>query len=881
MRTDNPKAVHLSDYQPPDYVVERTELRLDLDEETTSVDSRLWLRRRPGAARNAPLVLDGQDLELVALRIDGRALARREYDAGAERLVIPRPGERFVLECTNRIHPRANTALEGLYTSGPMLCTQCEAQGFRRITWYPDRPDVMAPFSTLLIADRERNPVLLSNGNRIGGGELPGGRHWAQWHDPHPKPSYLFALVAGDLACREDRYVTGSGRAVALRFYTEPENIDQCDHAIDSLKRAMRWDEQTYGREYDLDIYMVVAVGHFNMGAMENKGLNIFNTSCVLARPDTATDQDFSRVEAVVGHEYFHNWTGNRVTCRDWFQLSLKEGLTVFREAQFSGDMTAPALRRISDVRVLRSNQFPEDAGPMAHPVRPASYIEISNFYTATVYEKGAEVIGMIHRLVGTAGFRRGMDLYFERHDGQAVTTDDFVRAMEDANGIDLRQFRLWYTQAGTPRVHVRPRYDARRRTYTLEMTQSCPPTPGQARKRPLHVPVLTGLLGPDGNALPLRMAGEARARGTERLLELRRRREVFEFVSVPDRPVPSLLRDFSAPVILELELDDSDLAFVLAHDTDPFNRWEAAQQLATRLLVAECRGAGPALHEAAAPFIAALGRALADTVLDPALIAETLTLPGETVIAEQMESVDPVAVHRAREALRTAIATQLAGEFEAVYARLNTGARYRYDPAECARRRLKNACLAYLACTGDESAAGRCQVQFDTADNMTDEFAGLWGLANMDHPGRDRALARFYDKWRHEALVVDKWFSVQASSRLPDTPARVRSLLEHPDFDLGNPNRVRALLGAFAHGNPAHFHAADGAGYAFVAAQVRRLDPVNPQVAARLALSLSRWRRYDPPRQRLMRRALQTLVAGKRPSRDLYEIVAKSLGRK
>jgi len=880
MRADNPKAVRLADYRAPDYLVERTELRLDLGEESTTVDSRLTLRRRPGAAHSAPLVLDGHDLELVSLRVNGQVLGPRAYRHDGDRLVIAHPGARLVLECTTRIHPRANTALEGLYASGPMLCTQCEAQGFRRITYYPDRPDVMAPFTTLLIADRARFPVLLSNGNPVGAGELPGGRHWAQWHDPFPKPSYLFAVVAGDLACRPDRFTTRSGRDVALRFYTEPENIDQCAHAIDSLKRAMRWDEQAYGREYDLDIYMVVAVGHFNMGAMENKGLNVFNTSCVLAHPETATDQDFSRVEAVVGHEYFHNWSGNRVTCRDWFQLSLKEGLTVFREAQFSGAMSAPALRRIGDVRVLRANQFPEDGGPMAHPVRPESYIEISNFYTATVYEKGAEVIGMMHRLLGVDGFRRGMDLYFARHDGQAVTTDDFVRAMEDASGADLRQFRRWYTQAGTPRLRVRTHHDRARGRYRLEMEQDTPPTPGQPRKQPLHIPVQVGLLGRDGRALPLRLAGERRALGTERVLELRRRREVFEFTGVAERPVPSLLRDFSAPVILEIDLDDADLAFLLAHDADPFNRWEAAQQLATRLLLARCRGEATPLEQAGATFIAALGRTLADPSIDAALVAETMLLPSETVIAEQLTEVDPVAVHSAREELRRAIARVLAGELEAIYTRLNTGAPYRYDPDECGRRRLKNACLAYLASEGDEAAAARCTAQFDAADNMTDEFAALWGLATMDHPDRARALARFYDRWRGKPLVVDKWFNVQASSPLPGTLDTVRDLMGHPDFELRNPNRVRSLLGAFAHGNPARFHEAGGAGYAFIARQVVALDAINPQVAARLALALSRWRRFDRARQRQMRDALETILAGGKRSPDLYEVVAKSLDR-
>ncbi len=873
-----PDAVHLKDYRPPEYLIDRAELSFELDVEATVVTASLALRRNPAAVRgDGDLRLDGEQLELERIAIDGRELVPSDYRLDGDSLLLHRVPDRFRLETRVRIHPGLNTALEGLYRSGDMLCTQCEAEGFRRITFFLDRPDVMARFSTTLVADKARYPVLLSNGNPGERRELPDGRHLVRWEDPFPKPSYLFALVAGRLEAVRDSYRTVSGREVSLNIYVEPENLDKCDHAMRSLKKAMAWDEERYGREYDLDVYNIVAVSHFNMGAMENKGLNIFNAKYVLARPDTATDADFEGIEGVIAHEYFHNWTGNRITCRDWFQLSLKEGFTVFRDQEFSADMGSREVKRIEDVRVLRARQFAEDAGPLAHPVRPESYIEINNFYTATVYEKGAEVVRMQANLLGPEQFRRATDLYFERHDGQAVTTEDFVRCMEDASGRDLTQFRRWYSQAGTPEVSARGEYRAADRTYVLTVRQQTPPTPGQSVKQPLHVPLAVGLLDESGNDLALRLAGEeqARAPGT-RVLELCAAEQEFHFVDVPSRPIPSLLRGFSAPVKLHVDYSDEDLMFLMAHDSDGFNRWDAAQKLAERLLLALVADPATPVPEG---FLDAFRRALTDGSVDPALRAEVLSLPSETYLGDQMATVDVVGIHRAREALKARIGNALRHDLLALYEKCRDDGPYQLTPEAIGRRALKNLCLDYLMQGADTQARALCSAQFEAGRNMTDVIAALRLLANAGGEAGEAALATFYDEWRGDQLVLDKWFAIQATGRREDTPDRVRRLLAHPDFTLTNPNRVRSLVGAFCMGNPVHFHAADGAGYRFLRERVLELDPLNPQIASRLLQSLVQWRRFDPDRQALMRAELQQILDVEELSRDLFEVASRALG--
>ncbi len=861
----------LKDYRPPDYQVSTVELHFELGEEEVLVRSRMALNADyEGAGEIRPLRLDGRGLELVSVTLEGERLTGGQYLLDEESLILPEPPRRFILEIETVLKPRSNSSLEGLYQSGGNFCTQCEAEGFRKITYYPDRPDVMALFSTTIIADRERYPVLLSNGNRVDGGELSDGRHWVKWEDPFPKPCYLFALVAGDLAHVSDRFTTCSGRAVKLKLYVERHNLHKCAHAIRSLKRAMAWDERVYGREYDLDCYMIVAVDDFNMGAMENKGLNIFNSKFVLASPETATDTDFQYIEGVVAHEYFHNWSGNRVTCRDWFQLSLKEGFTVFRDQEFSADMGSRAVQRIGDVNRLRNTQFPEDHGPLAHPVRPDSYVEINNFYTATVYEKGAEVVRMIHTLVGAEGFRAGTDLYFQRHDGQAVTTDDFVSSMEEANRIDLGQFRRWYSQAGTPRIEVSDTYDAASCRYTLRLVQSCPATPGQARKLPFHIPVEVALLDDKGEEL----AGG-------QVLELREPEQLFHFEGIGQRPIPSLLRGFSAPVILRYAYSQDQLAFLMTHDTDPFNRWEAGQQLATGIILpladGRCDGRQFALDDI---LVGAFRKILTGNTEDPAFTALLLTLPSESWLAEQCETVDPVAIHDARSIVRRVLASRLEAVWLAGYEANNAHGEYRVDAISIGRRSLKNLCLSYLMELPEESIRQGCFEQFTTAGNMTDTMAALQALANCECPEREPALDAFYQRWRDDALVVDKWFSLQATSRLPGTLARVKKLLEHPAFDMRNPNRVRALIGAFSQGNPARFHQPGGAGYRFLAEQVLELDRINPQVAARVLNPLTRWQRYDEQRQRLMKMELERIASAEPLSRDVYEIVSRSLNR-
>jgi len=875
-----PQAKYRADYAVPAFLVDSLDLRFELDEKATTVAATLALRRNPAAEDvHAPLVLDGEGLELLSIALDGRKLTETRYALYPEGLTIEGLPDAFTLRTEVRIRPRANKAFEGLFMAGSTFCTQCEAEGFRRITYYPDRPDVMTTWTVTVVADARRCPVLLSNGNLVEEGALDGGRHFARYADPFKKPSYLFALVAGDLRCHAGTFTTASGRTVELGIYVEPENVDKCEHALRSLRKAMKWDEQVFGLECDLDQYKIVAVNDFNMGAMENKGLNVFNSKFVLARPETASDDDYEAIEGVVAHEYFHNWTGNRVTCRDWFQLSLKEGLTVFRDQQFSADMTSRAVKRISDVRVLRTHQFAEDAGPMAHPVRPESYIEMNNFYTVTVYNKGAEVVRMMHTLLGAEGFRRGMDLYFERHDGQAVTCDDFRAALADANGVDLEQFERWYLQAGTPRIAVSGAYDARARTYTLTLRQSTPPTPGQEEKLSFHVPVAVGLLDPRGADVPLRLAGEERAGPATRVLELRGEEASFTFVDVPERPVPSLMRGFSAPVVVECEHSAADLAFLAAHDGDPFNRWDAGEKHALRTLlglVADLQAGRPLALDG--DFVRAFRATLGDGRLDRSLKALALVLPDEPWLAEQMETADPEAVHAARNFARAALAAALRDELLDGYRENAQEGPYRIDQESIGARRLKNVCLAYLTAHRAEDFVPLCAEQFRAADNMTDQIAALGLLCHIDRPEREEALAAFHERWKRDPLVIDKWFSVQALSDLPDVLPRVERLMEHPDFTLENPNRARALVGAFGTGNFAHFHAASGAGYAFLAERVLELDAQNPQVASRLLTPLLRWRRYDAGRGGHMKAQLERLMAAPKLSKDVYEKVARSL---
>ncbi|HEY3486517.1 MAG TPA: aminopeptidase N [Gammaproteobacteria bacterium] len=877
-KNENPKAVFLKDYKPPAFWVETVDLEFDLEPERTRVRSVMVLKRNPAAGSAAALELDGADLELLSIALDGRPLSTTEYRQSDMGLVIDSPPDKFTLTIETRINPAGNTSLEGLYMSGGNFCTQCEAEGFRKITYYIDRPDVMARFSTLIRAERQAFPVLLSNGNCIARGELEDGRHWVRWEDPYPKPSYLFALVAGNLVAVEDQYTTRSGRKVDLKIYVQPHNRDRCAHAMRSLHNAMRWDEQTYGLEYDLDIFMIVAVDDFNMGAMENKGLNIFNSKYVLARPDTATDADYQNIEGVIGHEYFHNWTGNRVTCRDWFQLSLKEGLTVFRDQEFSADMSARALKRIEDVRMLRTMQFAEDAGPTAHPVRPESYIEINNFYTVTVYEKGAEIIRMQHTLLGHTGFRKGMDLYFSRHDGQAVTIEDFVCAMEDANNVELKQFRLWYSQGGTPELTVTDRYDAQKRVYQLTIRQSCPPTPAQPRKKPMHIPVAVGLLDASGKGLPVRTGAGQNAVDTL-VLNLIAAEQTFTFIDVPVKPVPSLLRGFSAPVNLRYEYSDPQLCLLMAQDSDSFNRWEAGQQYALRILLRllEAQQSGKTLTVDPV-FIEAVDATLRSANTDPGLIAEILTLPAERYIADQVRIIDPLSIHLARQCLRREIGRTLGPLLRQRYDELRDDAEYSIEPEAMARRRLKNLCLDYMMQTGKTDAIELCLIQYRSARNMTDKLAALSALADQPGEMRNDVLQDFYEHHKQDTLVMDKWFSIQALSNLPDTLQRVEALQRHAAFSLKNPNKVRALIGAFCLSNPARFHESAGGGYELLFNTVIALDRINPQVAARMVLALTRWRKFVNPQRELMQQRLQAILATPDISRDVYELVSKSL---
>ena len=845
-----PHAVRLADYRPPDWLIPDVALDFDLDAARTIVKARLSVVRN--GAHDRPLVLDGQGLELLGLKVDGQGRMERPHGAT---LTLAISGDTATIETEVAISPQANTQLMGLYASGGKLCTQCEAEGFRRITFFPDRPDVLSTYTVRLTADAVPYPVLLANGNLQATG-VAGTRHWAEWHDPWPKPCYLFAAVAGDLSAFRDSFTTMSGRHVDLAIWVAEADLPRCAHAMAALKTSMAWDETEYGREYDLDVFNIVAVDDFNFGAMENKGLNIFNSKYILADAETATDADFDAVAAVVAHEYFHNWTGDRVTCRDWFQLSLKEGLTVFRDQQFSADQGSRAVRRIDDVRSLRAVQFPEDAGPLAHPIRPGEYIEIGNFYTATVYNKGAEVIRMLHTLLGPEKFRAGTDLYFDRHDGQAVTTEDFVAAMEDASGHDLTQFRRWYEQAGTPRVSATLDHDPVTATATLRLEQSTPPTPGQADKPPLHIPLRAALFD----------AGTGARIGEERLVELTEATGsvTFEGVTVP--PLLSINRGFSAPVVLTAPVDRKAAAFLSAHDDDPFARYEAFQQLALDVL----SGDGPADD-----LVEALGATL-ESGLDAAFIAEAVLLPSEAFIGDQAATVDVEAIHRRREGARIRAATALKDQWWAAY-RANTANRYEMTPEAKGRRRLRNVALGYLMATGDADAVAAAWTQFEGADNMTDRLAALGQLANSDAPERDAALAAFHDRYAADASSIDKWFAVQAMSTRPDTVERVIALSQHPDFAAANPNRLRALVGAFG-ANQLHFNDASGAGYRFVADQVMAVDRINSGSAARLVVPLGRWRRFDASRAALMRGELERILAAPHCSKDVFEMASKSL---
>lgn len=892
MRTDTAATTHRLDYVPPGYRVDSIDLGFDLDPQATRVAARSTLRRNPDSPQR-DIVLYGEELELVTLRMNGKPLTRRQYTLEGGKLVIPRAPVEVTLEIETLLRPDTNTSLMGLYVSNGNFFTQCEAEGFRKITFFPDRPDVMATYRVMLRADKAQYPVLLSNGNLVEQGDLGDGRHYALWEDPFKKPSYLFALVAGKLVCEEQTIRLASGREALLQVWVEDGNLDKTSHAMDSLVKSIRWDEERYGLELDLDRFMIVAVGDFNMGAMENKGLNIFNTKYVLANPRIATDADYAGIESVVAHEYFHNWTGNRVTCRDWFQLSLKEGLTVFRDQEFSADMmgsdSGRAVKRIEDVRVLRAAQFPEDGGPMAHPVRPDSYVEINNFYTLTIYEKGAEVVRMFQTLLGREGFRKGMDLYFARHDGQAVTCDDFRAAMADANGRDFTQFERWYSQAGTPRLIARSHFDQAAATWTLELEQFCPPTPGQSVKLPMHIPVAVGLLDTDGSDLPLRLAGAAaaddigvHAAPTTLVLELTEPKQSFTFAGIERKPVPSLLRNFSAPVILDVDYGDDELAFLLAHDSDPFNRWEAGQRLATRRLLSLAEsGIGADLDYAPTAqdelIAQALRKLLRDDTLDPAFRDLALTLPSEGMLSEQVDVIDPLAIHRARRALRRRLARTLREDLRAAYEANEVAGAYRPDPDHAGRRALRNTALGYLAELGDEGAHRLMQDQLSGAFNMTDRIAALAAMVHNDAPGTAAALQQFYDDFEGEALVIDKWFSLQAAAPAT-TVAQVHSLMQHPAFTLKNPNRARSLLFAFCNSNPAQFHAPDGSGHAFWAEQVIALDAINPQVAARLARALDRWRKYTPALQASMQAALEQVAAKKKLSNDVAEVIGKAL---
>ncbi len=890
MKDAQPKNIYLKDYQVPDFLIEKTDLVFRLDEEVTTVTSTLLVKRNTQSLdKEAPLVLHGQSLQLISLSVDGRELSQDEYTVDDESLTVS-VADKSILTCVTQIKPQENTSLEGLYQSSSMYCTQCEAEGFRKITYYLDRPDVMSEFSTKIIADKNKYPVLLSNGNLVNQGELSDDYHWAQWHDPFKKPAYLFALVAGNLNFIEDSFTTSSGRDVTLRIYVEEKDLDKCDHAMSSLKHSMKWDEEVYGREYDLDIFMIVAVDDFNMGAMENKGLNIFNTSCVLAKAETTTDAAFQRVEGVVAHEYFHNWSGNRVTCRDWFQLSLKEGFTVFRDEEFSSDMGSRGVKRIEDVSLLRTLQFAEDAGPMAHPVQPASFIEISNFYTLTIYEKGSEVVRMLHTLLGPEDFRKGSDLYFQRHDGQAVTINDFISAMETVSKRDLTQFKNWYTQAGTPVLTVSDDYDESKQTYQLTVKQHCPDTPEATsnEKHAYHLPIAMGLVG-ESLCLPVKLdlqEGVSHENKTQMILELTQEEQSFTFVDVKERPVPSLLRNFSAPVKLKYDYSRDDYVRLMKYDEDSFVRWDATQQLAVSIiqeLMQEYRANDKAVSSGVIDnaLTDGLSSVLNDESMDKAMVALLLTLPSEAYLAEISPTVDVDAIVFARNALECSLAESLKDDLLSCYQRLNVEEDYQPSADGIAKRSLKNTALHYLMLINHSNIVDQCLVQLNTANNMTDKMAALHAIVHSDLPEvtahKQSSLDDFYGQWKDEPLVVTQWLSTQARVPSVETLESVKALMGHESFSITNPNKVRALIGAFTQ-NMQSFHQSSGEGYRFLAEQVIALNKINPQIAARVITPLTRWGKYDQDRQELMRQALISIRDTDGLSKDVFEVVNKSL---
>ena len=880
MKTTTGKTIFLKDYQQPAFWIDTVNLEFDLFEEHALVTSTVkYLRNQEASLTD--LELFGTELELQKISLNGYELSESDYSIGDdEHLTLTNLADEFSLEIITKIYPQDNKSLEGLYQSSGNFCTQCEAQGFRKITYFLDRPDVMGKFVTIIRADKDKYPVLLSNGNLIDSGEIENGKHYAVWQDPFKKPAYLFALVAGDLKHVTDSYTTTSGRNVKLEIYTEAHNIDKCDHAMQSLKRAMKWDEDRFGLEYDLDIYMVVAVDDFNMGAMENKGLNIFNSKLVFASPQTATDNDYINIEAVIGHEYFHNWTGNRVTCRDWFQLSLKEGLTVFRDQEFTADLHSRAVKRIEDVRMLRTHQFPEDASPMAHPIRPASFMEINNFYTLTVYEKGAEIVRLYNTLLGEDGFRKGMDLYFERHDGQAVTTEDFLSAMADANGMDLSQMQHWYDQAGTPTVDVAMDYDDAEKTCTLNFTQVFADTPEAKaeQKQPYLIPIKIGLLNENGKEI------------LSKTVQLTNQIQSETYKGIMSKPLPSLLRDFSAPVKLNYDYSVDDLVFLMKHDRDSFNRWEASQRLTKTLMLDMLADKADGKPIGIEPkIIDAFQGVLTDEKLDNGLKAEALSMPSENDMAEAVAYIggkaDPEAIHSVRELLISTVGSGLRRPLENLFGQLvNDLSKIPYSPdaKSIGKRRLKNVCLNYLSSLNDPAVSQFIYHQFKTSlqpeGNMTDTLASLSLLASIQCPEREMAIVDFEEKWQHDTLVMDKWFAMLATSSLPGALDEIKQLMGHPLFDMKNPNKVRSLIGAFANGNPVNFHDADGSGYEFIADRVIELDGFNPQVASRLVRALMNWRRYEEGRAGLMREQLERIKAVEGLSGDVFEIVSKAL---
>jgi len=869
--------VRLEDYRPPEFLIDTVDLTFRLHPEATRVTARLAVRPNSEAA---DLVLVGDELNLVSVALNDAPLAPDQYEATPQRLVVRSvPRATFTLTIETEINPTANTKLMGLYRSSGTYCTQCEAEGFRRITYFLDRPDVLAVYTTRIEAPKASAPVLLSNGNLTGSGDIKGtDRHFAVWHDPFPKPSYLFAMVAGDLGSIHDTFVTASGRRVALGIYCEHGKEERCGYAMEALKRSMRWDETAFGREYDLDVFNIVAVSDFNMGAMENKGLNVFNDKYVLADPDTATDIDFGLIEGVIAHEYFHNWTGDRITCRDWFQLCLKEGLTVYRDQEFSSDVRSRPVKRIADVRTLQARQFPEDAGPLAHPVRPETYHEINNFYTPTVYEKGAEVVRMLKTVLGDAGFRAGMDLYFQRHDGQAVTIEDFLAAFADSTGADLTQFKFWYQQAGTPRVRAAGAYDAKAKTYTLSLSQATSPTPGQPVKRPLHIPVRFGLVGQNGADLAYEKVEGGNVTGD--VINLTAAEQTLVFHGVSTRPVPSLFRGFSAPVRLDIDTPPADLLFLVRTDADSFNRWQAVQTLALRGLIAGTAAAGAGKTVATdVDFIDALGAVADDEGLEPAFRAQVLQLPSEADVAREIgRDLDPDAIATARNTIRAVIADRIGSRLAAVAARMQGAGPFLPDAASAGRRALANTALDLAAASGDDDAVEALVARYQSADNMTDRSAALGALVAAARPERNALLDDFHARYRDDALVLDKWLMFEAAAPAPETLDRVRALLQHPSFSLSNPNRIRALVGTFAGGNQTQFNRADGAGFDFVADFIVDLDKRNPQTAARLLVNFRSWRALESKRRAAAERALRRVAQVSDLSPDTLDIVTRTL---